>query len=81
MLRSKLRSLGPEARIRMASGMFSAARELGRAAALASSPARGWDRKRMLTHFYSTDLSPSVIAAAARRLQDDHGTHGARSEG
>ena len=78
VLRAKLQSLSPEARIRMASGMFSGARELGRAGAQAASPGAVWNREQILRYLYSTDLSPAALTAAAQRLRraSEDGTAG-----
>ncbi len=71
ILRAKLRSLGPEARIRMASGMFSAACELSRAGAQAGSAPAAGSREQLLIRLYSADLSPAVIEAVARRMRNN----------
>lgn len=71
ILRAKLRSLTPEARIRMATGMFSAARELGRAGAQTGRTPAVEQRRQLLVRLYSAELSATVIEAAARRLSKD----------
>lgn len=70
--RARFRALDAETRIRMATGMFAAARELCRAGAKASSPEVEWDRQRQLQRLYGADLDPEVLAEVARRLAPDH---------
>jgi len=79
-MRTRLRALGPEARIRMATGMFSAARSLVRAGSehTAETTLRG--RELLLARLYSRDLDPKTLEAVRRRLADEEGARAPTEE-
>lgn len=68
LMRKHLRALRPADRIRMATGMFSAARSLVRAGARRKAEPTVEDRELMLVRLYSRDLSAEALQGVRNRL-------------
>lgn len=69
--RTRLQACSPAERVRMATGMFAAARALVIAEAERAGERTGNLRELLLDRFYGTDLSEEALAGARRRLLRD----------